>query len=193
MARQRNSRLAEAYCNALLVRFSRPYEEGTIDGYILDIGPEFFMLGVVEYDLRFDGFLCVRISDVRQLKVPHPHADFVAAALSKRDQTIKRKPDVDLRSLTAMLRTASRLFPLVTIYREREKPDVCEIGKLDEVTETHLFLREIDPDAIWEEKTTRVRLSDITRVDFGGGYEEALHLVGGKPNKLLKNQRRAKQ
>jgi hypothetical protein len=185
--------VAEACRSALLVRFSRPYEEGTTDGYILDIGTEFFMLGVVEYDLRFDGFVCLRTADVRQLKVPHPHADFIVAALRKRRQAIKRKPDIDLRSLPALLRSVSRLFPLVTTYRELLKPDVCEIGQLVEVTETHLFLHEIDPDAIWEEKITRIRLSDITRVDFGGGYEEALHLVGGKPKQLVRIQRRTNQ
>ena len=40
---------------------------------------------------------------------------------------------------------------------------------------------EIDPDAVWEQKPTKINLSDITRVDFGGQYEEALHLVGGDP------------
>jgi len=181
MARQQKSRLTEAFRKALLVEFSRPYERGTIDGYILDIGPEFFLLGLVEYDLRFDGFLCVRISDVRRLKAPRPHADFIAAALRKRGQSIKRKPDVDLTGLPVLLRSAGRLFPLVTIHRERIDPDTCKIGQVIEVSDSHLMLREIDADAVWEDKATRIRLSDITRVDFGGGYEEALHLVGGKP------------
>ena len=44
---------------------------------------------------------------------------------------------------------------------------------------------EIDPDAMWAQKPTTIRLSDITRVDFGGGYEEALRLVGGEPEYLL--------
>lgn len=35
------------------------------------------------------------------------------------------------------------------------------------------------PDALWEEKPEIYRLSQITRVSFGGDYETALHLVGG--------------
>jgi len=32
---------------------------------------------------------------------------------------------------------------------------------------------------VWDKEPTKHLLSEITRVDFGGGYEEALHLVGG--------------
>ncbi|HEX7424334.1 MAG TPA: hypothetical protein VF311_10690 [Terriglobales bacterium] len=35
------------------------------------------------------------------------------------------------------------------------------------------------PDACWDDKPETYRLREITRVDFGGDYEEALRLVGG--------------
>jgi hypothetical protein len=52
-------------------------------------------------------------------------------------------------------------------------------------------LLEIGPDAAWDNESETYRLSEITRVDFGGDYEEALHLVGGSP-KTGKRHRRAK-
>jgi hypothetical protein len=51
-----------------------------------------------------------------------------------------------------------------------------------DVSESHLLLHEIGPNALWYKKPSKMLLSEITRVDFGGGYEEALHLVGGNPN-----------
>jgi hypothetical protein len=77
----------------------------------------------------------------------------------------------------------------VTVYRERVKPDTCIIGKVVDISESHLHFLEIGPDAVWEEKPSKTRLSDITRVQFGGGYEEALHLVGGNPKPLKKSIR----
>jgi hypothetical protein len=38
-------------------------------------------------------------------------------------------------------------------------------------------IQEIDPDAAWRREPSEYRISQITRVDFGGGYEEALALV----------------
>jgi hypothetical protein len=40
---------------------------------------------------------------------------------------------------------------------------------------------EINPDASWQSKPRQYRIGEITRVDFGGDYEEALHMVGGEP------------
>jgi len=184
-------KLKEAYFNAIVLRFSNPYDDGWTHGYVLDIGPQFFLLGLIDDNIEFNGFQCPLISDLRQLKVPDPHEDFIVAALRKRRERIERKPDIDLSSLSSLLKSASKLFPLITVLRERIKPDECVIGRVLEVSEKSFLLHTIDPDAVWEEKPTRFRLSDVTRVDFGGGYEEALHLVGGNP-KLLKKSKKTR-
>ena len=45
------------------------------------------------------------------------------------------------------------------------------------VARGELSLLEIRPDATWEDTPTDYRLSQITRVNFGGDYEDALHIV----------------
>lgn len=40
-------------------------------------------------------------------------------------------------------------------------------------------LLEIGPGASWDDQPNEYKLRDITRIDFGGDYEQALHLVGG--------------
>jgi hypothetical protein len=47
-------------------------------------------------------------------------------------------------------------------------------------------LLEIGPDAVWDKEPSEIRLGEITRIEFGGGYEEALHLVGGRPKRTRK-------
>jgi hypothetical protein len=37
-----------------------------------------------------------------------------------------------------------------------------------------------DERAEWEGEPTTYALSEITRIEFGGGYEEAIALVGGQ-------------
>jgi hypothetical protein len=49
-----------------------------------------------------------------------------------------------------------------------------------EVHRGHVSLLEIDSDATWDSSPTEHRLSEITRVNFGGDYESALYLIGGE-------------
>lgn len=193
MTEARNAKLKDALCNAIIVRFWNPYEQGSIEGYVLDIGPKFFLLGLIDENRRFNGFQCMLISEVKRLKVPAPYEQFIVAALRKLKQRIDRKPDIDLSSLPALLKSADGLFPLVTIYRERIKPDECVIGSILKLFDNSFLMLTIGPDAVWDERPTRFRLSDVTRVEFGGGYEEALHLVGGSPRPLkdLKRKKRS--
>jgi hypothetical protein len=181
MKRRSDALLTEAMHQQLLVKFWNPYDPGSTHGYVLEIGPRFFLLGLVSDDIRFNGFQCMRLSDVRRLRAPDPYAEFIVAALRKRGEIIRKKPRVNLNSLPELLRSADKLFPLVTVHRERVDPGTCEIGRVVGITKSHVSMLEIGPDAIWEEKPTEIALRNITRVDFGGAYEDALHIVGGNP------------
>ena len=181
MAKAVFTKLATALREKTLVRFTRPIEDGWVEGYVLDIGPEWFLLAHVDNNIRFNGFQCFRLSDVRDPQLPAPYAAFVEAALKKRGEQLSKKPGVSVASLEELLLSANRTFPLVTIFREKVDPDVCAIGRVMEVEDGRLSLLEISPDASWEVEATQYRLRDITRVDFGGDYEDALHLVGGSP------------
>jgi len=184
---QKRSQLASARRDKLMVRFTRPFEEGSVNGYVIDIGPEFFVVALVSDAIRFNGFQCFRLSDVRRLQVPSRYAAFHEAALKKRGEEIPKNPHVVVTSLPKLLLTANRAFPLVTIHREKVDPDVCQIGRVVDLRNGRVSLLEIGPDAVWDDKPETYRLNEITRVDFGGDYEEALHLVSGLP---ITNRRR---
>ena len=56
---------------------------------------------------------------------------------------------------------------------------MCWIGRVVGIDRGRVTLLEIRPDATWKRKPTEYRLSEITRVNFGGDYEDALALVSG--------------
>lgn len=146
----------------------------------MDVGPRFFLLALVSDRLWYDGFECFRIIDVSDVR-PDPYTQFAEAALQKRGERMPRRPRVSVRSLDELLLSAGRAFPLVTIHRERIEPDVCHIGKVRGVDRGRVSLLKIRPGAVWDEAPEEFRLGEITRVNFGGDYEGALHLVGGDP------------
>jgi hypothetical protein len=177
MQRKKKSQLAFALLNKLLVRFASVLERGTITGYVLDIGPQFFLIALISDDVRPNGFQCYRLSDIRKLR-PDKYARFHETVLKKRGLRLPKKPPIDVSSLAKLLLSANHAFPLVTIHREKAKPGTCEIGRVVEVKKGRITLLEIGPDAAWDDRLETYRLSEITRLDFGGGYEEALYLIG---------------
>jgi hypothetical protein len=175
------SRLAAALRDKTLVRFNRRFEETTITGYLLGIGPKFFLLALVSDRIWFDGFECFRLSDIRKLR-PDPYARFHESALKKRGQRMPKNPGIRLNNIDELLRSAGRAFSVVTIHREIVNPDSCWIGRTVRVANGRVSLLEVNPDASWDKKPTEYRSTEITRVNFGGDYEDALSLVGGEPN-----------
>jgi hypothetical protein len=179
MQNNKESQLRLALRKKLLVRFASALDRGTVNGYVLDIGPQFFLIALVSDGLRPNGFQCYRLSDVRKLHVPDKFARFHEAVLKKRGMRFPKKPPVDVRTLAKLLLTANRAFPLVTIHREKAKGTACWIGRVVDLSKGRLTLLEIGPDASWDDELRTYRLSEITRVDFGGDYENALYLIGG--------------
>jgi hypothetical protein len=112
--------LTDALHSKTVVRFVSRYEEGRIEGYVLDVGPQFFLMAIVDDRISFDGFQCMRFSDVTRLEVPASNSDFVVAALIKRGESIESKPQIDLTSAA----TIRRRFP-----RRRSRPRNCRLSR----------------------------------------------------------------
>ena len=171
--------LVTAMRDKTLIRLSRRFETYQVTGYVIAVGKTCLALALVSDRIRFDGFECFRIADIRPPR-PEPRAAFIEAALTARGEVYSPCP-VDVTSIVTLLTSASAAFPLVAIHAERIDPGVCWIGVAQSVRRGWLTLLEINPDATWDDEPTRHRLRDITRVSFDGDYERALHLVGHTP------------
>lgn len=154
-------------------------EDGWADGYLVETGAEFFAIHLVDKGIRLDGFNCLRYSDVTSVDLPAPHAGFIDRVLELRGDCVADSFPFDLTSVGALLRSAGRAYPIVTLHLELKDPDVCFIGEVLSVSDDQVTIRSITPDAEWMDDEDTYVLSDISRVDFGGAYEEALVLARG--------------
>jgi hypothetical protein len=59
---QKKSQLALARRKKLLVRFASVLDRGTVNGYVLDIGPQFFLIALVSDGLRPNGLPMLSLS-----------------------------------------------------------------------------------------------------------------------------------
>ena len=163
-----------------MVRFERRFCPGHTTGYVVGVGVDLFLMVHIDDSIRFDGFQVHRNRDVRKLQT-EPYAKFQETALKRRRARRPVKPRIRLHDFRQLIRTAGRSFPLLAIHRERVDPDICQIGAVTHVGEHRVTLREITPDGTWLDELHDYALREITRVDFGDSYADALYVVGGRP------------
>jgi hypothetical protein len=184
------SKLADAIASRSLVRISRKVEPGVADGYVVNTSEQWLLLLLVGDAISYAGFQAFRLQDVASLEIPSPRAAFYETVLRKRGLRRPMTPRLGLSSSEELVRSAGERFPLITIHREKADPGVCHIGQVVRVSPASISLLEVDSDAAWDEAPTAYRLAQVTRVDFGGPYEEALTLVAVTANPSVKGTSR---
>ena len=162
------------------VRLTTRYDEWVVNGYVAALGPGFVMIAVVSDRIWFDGFECFRRPDIIAIE-DDPYTAFHETALVRRGEAFPPTPPVSLASIEALLQTAGQAFPLITIHCEEDDPDVCYIGRYREIVDGELVMLEVTPGAQWDTEYEHYPTAEITRVNFGGDYEDALSLVAGEP------------
>ncbi len=168
-----------------LVRFSRkPIDESDLYGFVLACSETLTLLHILETSTyTLNGYSVIRNEDVSLYAVyDRPNYYFDSRVLKLKGIQPEPQPDISVASLSDLLTSIDKLYPLITIHREEINNDVCFIGRLAGLTPKTFTLFEIDSCAEWD-GPHRYRFGDITRVDFGGGYEEALALVARKDMK----------
>jgi hypothetical protein len=184
-AKRRNGRdvraqLEKAAVEQALVRVSRSIRRSDkIDGFVVGLGREWALLAVLDPNVHHNGYVALRLRHVSKIKRRGGPETFVGRAVAARGHWPPVVVDVDLDSVADLIRTAAEVAPLVTLHIEQDDPDVCFIGRPLRYTRRSVHLLEITPQADWKADLSKWAVTDLTRVEFGGRYEEALALVGG--------------
>jgi hypothetical protein len=179
MIKNLQAQLSRALTSRTLVRIERSLENGCVDGYVVAVAKKWVVMLVLGDGITFVGYQAYRLKDVASLTTPAPYAAFQEAVIRKRKlrRTVPR--GLDLSSTLALLSSANAKFPLISIYCEEKDADLCHIGRVAATSRTSVVLNEVTPSATWESGLSTYPLTQITRIDFGGLYEEALALVAG--------------
>jgi hypothetical protein len=171
--------LEKAQTRNNLVRIFREELDGPdnwSDGFIIDANEEMVLLQLVDDSIRLNGYQILFLEDISDFVHPAPFNDFQKKVLELREEEAQN-PEIELGDLSQILLDISEDFGLVTLHREELESDSCEIGRVVRADEVSFELEEIGSDARWFDETYEYDLYDITRIEFGGAYEEALLLV----------------
>jgi hypothetical protein len=159
------------------VTFDRkPLDNQLLSGFVVQFSEVLTLISPLD-DERFElnGYTVIRNRDVRRWR-PVYESSFYVRALRLKGVKPVRKRGLSLAGWSELLKSAGQRFPLITVSRERADNNACQIGRVVSHNRISFELEEVDTDASWCGRH-RYRFSDVTRVDFGGGYEDALARV----------------
>ena len=178
------ARLAHAQEHHLLVTVRRWIPGADrLEGFVVGIGRKWVAIQRLSGMITLDGWFLVRLKDVQAVSLEPDPDCFEVAALKARAMWPPTALDVDLDDVVGLLRSASRssAAAMVSVFDEFARPDACWIGAVTSVDDSTLRLLEVDTRGGWARKPRTFDPADVTRLDCGGGYEEALGLVAGPP------------
>jgi len=174
-------RLDRATADGNLVRVRRwiPGAD-VIEGFVLTRTKTWVLLAKLSAQIDLDGWAAIRTKDIQAVTIYPAEDCFEIKVLQARAQWPTTIPaGLDLSTAADILSSASDTYPMVTVHREFERPDVCWIGAVRRLEAETLSLLEVNVGGGWARKPRRFDVEDISRVEFGGGYEDALLLVSG--------------
>jgi len=158
----------------------RPKRLGTIAGFVMNSSDELILLHRLEKDtFRLNGYCVVREKMVGRYRVFDSPQYWQFRATKQLGLKPTQPRQISLIALPASLRSIAKSYPLLTVHREKINPEGCYIGRLRNLNEETFTIEDLDSNAEWT-GPRRMKLNDVTRVDFGGGYENALALTAPK-------------
>jgi hypothetical protein len=165
--------LKEALGSEVLVRVVARDWEAHHDGYVVGLSDDWVLLHAVDETVNLGGYTALRLSTVGSAEGLTDAVSFQPRSLRARGLLPVREPRVRIDSLCGLLETVHPAYLLVTINIEAIDPDVAYIGRVRQLSDDEFALEQVTPAGRWSD-VEWYRYEDVTRVDFGGGYEEAL-------------------
>ena len=143
-------------------------------GFVLEFSAKWTLLLQIREGGYGDGYLAVRTKDIVNVRSSKTFESQFA-------QTQPFWPPVnpgciDLSTTRNLLDSASKLSGLVGIQREN-KLDGLWIGEVVEFTTKRVYVREVRPDATWQDEPLGYKLRSVTSVKIDDDYQRALKAV----------------
>ena len=148
-------------------------DDDNLSGFVLDVSDELTLIHYMSDGFHLDGYYVILNSHVTGCDIfDDPHC-FQHRALRLKNVRPRKPRGIDISNWTTAFESASKHFPLLAVHQDASDPDTCLVGRIASMDANSITLFYITPNAKWERKT-QFLIADVTRLDFGGGYEDAL-------------------
>jgi hypothetical protein len=145
-----------------------------VTGFVVACSNELILLHCLDLDLfRLNGYSTIRVKDVSHYRF-FDSSDCWQFRAAKLFRLVPKRPRCrKLAGVQEFLGSHIGEERLVTLHTEGLKRDACYIGPVVSVKEKTVTIEDLNCNAEWT-GPRRLKLKDITKIEFGGGYEKAL-------------------
>jgi hypothetical protein len=151
-----------------------------IAGFAIDASDSLVLIHQIDWDsFRLFNYTVIRDEDIKAYRFFDKPKYWQHRAAKKFRLKPVRPVGISIASLPELLESINKRHPLITIHPEKRKPDICYIGPLLSISEQTFTIEDLDSSGEWT-GPRRMKWRDVTRVDFGGGYERALAATAPK-------------
>ena len=170
----------------VMIRLDRkPIDEFSLDGFVVGISDKLLCLHVVDgKTLTLNGYSVVRLSDIRSYKIDE--TAFIDRALRLLGRVPITPNSFDLSGWGPLLGSVQSKYPLAAISTEKDAPRCLFIGKLVKHSKRSVIIEAVDVSGHWDGQQ-EFAYKDITMVDLGDGYVNALAVAMVHEGSLLKS------
>ena len=159
---------------------------GSTTGFIVAFSDSLFLFHTLDMDtFRLNGYTVLREEDISQYRLFTKAEFWQVRAVRHFHLKPIRPAGISVSSFPELVKSVAEHYPLITFHPEKKKPDVCYIGSVVSMTEHTFTIEDLDSNGEWS-GPRRMKFSDVTRMDFGGGYEEALAVTAPKRSRTRK-------
>jgi hypothetical protein len=149
------------------------YFEESIYGFIIKFNEEFLLIEKYTSLGKVDGIVIFKREDITRIKWGGNESENTYK-LTLKEERIQGIENIKIDTLEELLKDVHRKFGYVSLSIQKIDPDMCIIGEIEEMDNDTIVIHEFGTFATSDRKRMMISLTEITRIDAGGQYEDNL-------------------
>jgi hypothetical protein len=157
-----------------LSEFWRSIDPSPWRGYVVGESDAIVLLQSVSDRLDLDGYCALVREHITSEVQDFEKRDVIERALRLRQQKPVHPSRIAVDSLVTLVESAQAQYDVVVLDREVVAPGEVQVGSVRLNTAETYVLRWMTVNGHWENDSRVFSFRDVTRVEFGGEYEQTL-------------------
>ncbi len=160
--------------------FTDHYSESFF-GFIRNFNENFILLEHYSDDGLYNGVIIFRRQDVTRIRWDNNEIKS-AYKIAIRKNKIKEIESIDIASIESIIKSVDNAFGYVSLQIQEINSDWTIIGQVQEMDNDTIVIKEFGTMSTLDRGMLMISISDVTRVDAGGLYENNLMKIHNNNN-----------
>ena len=168
-------RLEESLNDGRIVTVVRDAFEITMtDGFVIALTDDWLVMHALDDGVYLDDIVMLQLQDVSRVWFRDDNS-YHHRAIEGLGQSIAVFECEHMASASELLNAASAMADIFAIHLEALDREPLFIGRLVKLRKKSFDLRYVGRDGVWRDHVDRLKYRDVTRIEVGGRYLEALN------------------